>query len=114
MGQFGKITSLADLPGEREFTKLARRARELTDTGARAPARPKAAAKPVVVPADLEAALTRNRSAAATFESFSPSHRREYADWVAEAKRPETRSARIKQSIAWLAEGKQRHWKYQK
>jgi uncharacterized protein YdeI (YjbR/CyaY-like superfamily) len=114
MGQFGKITSLADLPAAREFAKLARRAKGLTDTGAKAPPRPKVAKKPVVVPADFRAALAKNRKAATTFVDFSPSHRREYIEWITEAKRAETRQARIEQAIAQLAEGKSRHWKYLK
>lgn len=56
--------------------------------------------------------LLEARAAAATFKAFPPSQRREYVEWIAEAKREETRGRRIAQAIEWLAEGKPRNWKY--
>jgi len=112
MGQFGKIGSLGDLPSKREFATLAKQARQLADDGVKPPPRPKNT-KPVVVPLLLTAALKKNAKARATFEGFSPSQRREYADWVAEAKTEATRERRVAQAVEWLAEGKQRNWKYQ-
>jgi uncharacterized protein YdeI (YjbR/CyaY-like superfamily) len=114
MGSFGRIRSLADLPEEAEFAQMAREAMALTDAGVKPPAKPKAERKPLVVPPALAVALAKNRKAAATFEGFSYSCRREYIDWIAEAKRDDTRDARVKQAVAWMAEGKQRHWKYQR
>ena len=114
MGQFGKIASLADLPPAPTFAKLARRARKLVDDGTKAPPKPKAAPRPVTVPADLKAALARNKKALAVFGDFAPSKRREYVDWIVQAKREETRKQRVSQSVAWIAEGKPRHWKYLK
>jgi uncharacterized protein YdeI (YjbR/CyaY-like superfamily) len=64
------------------------------------------------VPDDLADALARNAKARATFEAFSPSHRREYVEWITEARRAETRARRIDQTLARLAEGKPRNWKY--
>jgi uncharacterized protein YdeI (YjbR/CyaY-like superfamily) len=64
------------------------------------------------VPDYFSAALKKNRKALETFENFSYSHKKEYVQWVAEAKREETRAERIETSIAWLAEGKARNWKY--
>ena len=72
------------------------------------------AAKPVTVPEDLASALRRSRKARDAFESFSPSHRREYIEWITEAKRAETRERRLATTIEWLEEGKPRHWKYAK
>jgi len=66
------------------------------------------------VPQDFAAALAKDRKALATFEGFSPSKRRDYLEWITEAKREETRQARIAQSVTWLAEGKPRHWKYER
>ena len=71
------------------------------------------AAKPVVVPPELVAALRKNDKARAAFESFPPSCQREYSDWIAEAKRDETRAKRLATAIEWLSEGKRRHWKYE-
>ena len=65
------------------------------------------------MPDDLAAALARNAAAARTFEGFGPGARREYVDWVVEAKRDETRAKRIAQTVEWLAEGKKRNWKYE-
>ncbi len=79
--------------------------------------RPKARARlrppPVEVPDDLTAALKKNAKARKTFDGFSPSARREYVQWLTEAKREETRQKRLTQAVEWMAEGKQRNWKYQ-
>jgi uncharacterized protein YdeI (YjbR/CyaY-like superfamily) len=112
MGSFGKIRTLADLPSKGEFARLAREAMKLTDEGVKAPPRPKKARVTLVVPPDLQSALARNNKARAAFDTFSYSHRKEYLDWISEAKRDATRAARVKQAIAWMAEGKSRHWKY--
>ena len=64
------------------------------------------------VPADLKQALAKNARARAAFEAFSPSHRREYVQWIEEAKHEETRKKRLGTAIDWLAEGKSRNWKY--
>jgi uncharacterized protein YdeI (YjbR/CyaY-like superfamily) len=67
----------------------------------------------VEVPVELAAALKKNKAAGATFAAFSPGGRREYVDWIAEAKRQETKEKRVAQAVEWMAEGKQRNWKYQ-
>lgn len=113
MGQFGKIASLKDLPNEKTLIGYVREAARLDEEGVkpkRAIAKPKPAA---AAPDDLLALLRKNKKAATAFENFSPSHRREYIEWITEAKRDETRNKRLEQTIAWLAEGKSRHWKYQ-
>jgi uncharacterized protein YdeI (YjbR/CyaY-like superfamily) len=112
-GQFGRITALADLPPRRELVALVRKAAALAADGAiRAPRKP-AASKPAArVPDDLAAALGRDRAARATFERFSASHRREYIEWIEDAKREDTRARRLATTVEWLAEGKPRHWKY--
>lgn len=113
MGQFGRLTCLADLPPDDVLHELIRKAMALTDAGTR-PARAKAPPKPELeAPPELEAALSANAAARATFDGFPPSCRREYVDWVAEAKRPETRDKRIAQAVEWMAEGKRRNWKYE-
>ncbi|QEH37553.1 hypothetical protein OJF2_61440 [Aquisphaera giovannonii] len=114
MGQFGKITRIADLPSKRILTGHVKRAMKLNDEGVKAPARsrPKGPAKEIVVPEDLAAALAANARALETFERFPPGHRREYVDWIDEAKTQPTRLRRLEQAVAWLAEGKPRNWKY--
>jgi uncharacterized protein YdeI (YjbR/CyaY-like superfamily) len=92
----------------------------LNESAAKAtPAREKGTkSKPVVkdleVPEDLMAALRKNRQALAAFEGFSPSHRKEYVEWITDAKREVTRQKRLATAIEWLADGKPRHWKYMK
>jgi uncharacterized protein YdeI (YjbR/CyaY-like superfamily) len=114
MGLLGKITSLKELPDDRTMLRYIRTAAELnasTEAG-----RPRAVGKPkreLPVPADLAAALKKNKAAAETFAKFSPSHRREYIEWITEAKREETRAKRLATTLEWLAEGKPRNWKYQ-
>ena len=114
MGSFGKVRSLADLPSGGDFAKMAREAMKLTDDNVKAPPRPRVEREPLVVPADLKAALAKNRKAQAAFDAFSYSHRKEYVEWITEARREETRTARVVQAVEWMAEGRQRHWKYDK
>ena len=72
------------------------------------------APKPALeAPQEFVSALKKSKAAAKAFDAFSPSCKREYVEWIAEAKRPETRDRRIAQAIEWIAEGKQRNWKYQ-
>jgi len=112
MGDFGRITSIADLPGEAELTALVHKAMALIDAGAK-PVRNKTAKPGLEMPDDLAAALAANPAAQATYDGFPPSCRREYLEWVIEAKRPETRARRIAQAVAMMAEGKRRNWKYE-
>lgn len=115
MGQFGRITKLSDLPNEKTLVDYVRKAVELNEAGVKVPrpARPKAP-RTLVVPNDFASALTKNPKARKTFENFSYSNRKEYVDWVTEARREETRRQRLATSIQWLAEGKSRNWKYER
>jgi bacteriocin resistance YdeI/OmpD-like protein len=45
-------------------------------------------------------------------DKFSPSHRREYIEWLTEAKTEATRAKRLATALEWMAEGKPRNWKY--
>jgi len=112
MGQFGRITSIEDLPGRRELETLVSKAMKLTEEGVKPP-RDKHRKEPFTVPQDLRRALDGNPAAAATFEAFPPSAQRDYVDWITQAKREETRTKRLNQAIEWLAEGKRRNWKYE-
>jgi len=112
MGQFGRLTSVEDLPDPNTLAELIRKAMALTDAGVKPP-RNKTTKAPFEVPTELTAALQGNEAASATFEAFPPSCRREYVEWVTEAKRPETRAKRVAQAVEWMAEGKRRNWKYE-
>jgi uncharacterized protein YdeI (YjbR/CyaY-like superfamily) len=113
MGQFGRLTSIADLPPDGEFDALIRQGVELATT-APAPRPPKHGPKP---PAKLHpefaAALTASPKAKQALDGFPPSAQREYLDWISEAKQDATRRKRIADAVQWLSEGKRRHWKYE-
>lgn len=112
MGSFGRITSLADLPGRSVFRRYVRKAMRLNEQGVKAPREKARPREPIPMHPELRRALARDAKAGATFKAFSPSHRREYLEWIAEAKQDETRARRIAQAVEWLAEGKHRNWKY--
>lgn len=113
MGSYGKMTSLGDLPPRKTLLAHLRKAMKLKEDGVKSPKR-KPAPKPApVMPEDLAAALAGNRAAQATFDAFPPGCRREYIEWIVEAKRAETRTKRLAQAVAWMAEGKRRNWKYE-
>ncbi|MGQ0659920.1 YdeI/OmpD-associated family protein [Sphingosinicella sp.] len=111
MGQFGRLTSLDDLPDRDRLIALTRDSMALIDSGAKPP-RATAKKAPFTVPQDMQAAIGANSAARATFDGFPPSAQREYVEWVTEAKSDATRGKRLAQSVEWLAEGKRRHWKY--
>ena len=113
MGQFGRLTSVEDLPPDSELDALIREAAELAKT-APAPRKVKHEPNPPAeVHPEFAAALKANPKAQATLDGFPPSARREYLDWIAEAKQDKTRAKRIATAIEWLSEGKKRHWKYE-
>jgi uncharacterized protein YdeI (YjbR/CyaY-like superfamily) len=108
-----KIVSLDDLPPDKVMLAYIREAVDLNKSGIKEEKPKKVPRKEVEVPKDLLAALKKNKKALATFEAFSPSHKREYVEWITEAKKEETRVKRVTTAIEWLNEGKSRHWKYQ-
>ncbi|HXF99893.1 MAG TPA: YdeI/OmpD-associated family protein [Bacteroidota bacterium] len=114
MGNLGKITSLKDLPSDRILIKYIKEAAKLNEEGVKVDRTKSATKKPLTIPADLASALKKNRKALQVFEKFPPSHKREYIEWITEAKRPETRAKRIATTLQWLSEGKSRNWKYEK
>ena len=113
-GQLGRLESVDDLPSERKLIAMVKDAVARRDAGIK-PTRTKTAPKaPIGVPAYFAAALKTNNKAQAAFDAFSPSHRREYVEWITEAKQDATRQRRIAQALEWLAEGKSRNWKYER
>jgi len=109
-----KITGVSELPPKKKMVASVREAIRLNEEGVKAP-RPNARKKsPLKMPADLAAALKKNKKAQAAFNAFPPSHKREYLEWILDAKREETRKKRIASAIEWIAEGKSRNWKYQR
>jgi uncharacterized protein YdeI (YjbR/CyaY-like superfamily) len=119
MGSLGRITTLRDLPPDKQMIALIRQATAFIEGGnytSPIAARHKVVKAPktaVEAPPEFTSALKQNKQAASVFTAFSPSCQREYLEWIAEAKRPETRDKRITTAVEWIAEGKQRNWKYQ-
>jgi uncharacterized protein YdeI (YjbR/CyaY-like superfamily) len=113
MGDYGKIASLDDLPPAEEMkAKLLAASDTIRQGGGMARAK-KAPREAIPMPDDFAQALEAQSAAQAVFEGFPPSARREYLEWVVEAKQPATRAKRIAQAVEWLAEGKRRNWKYE-
>lgn len=114
MGHFGRVTSLKDLPSDRQFIEYVRKAAELNEQGIKKPAdlKPKSARRELTIPEYFRVALLKNKKAAATFEGFSYTNKKEYLEWITEAKREGTRSHRLQTAVAWMADGKPRNWKY--
>jgi len=113
MGQFGRLTTVSDLPSDDEFDELVRQAAALART---APAPRKSKHEPKPPPEmhpEFANALAANPTAKATLDGFPPSAQRDYLEWISEAKQDATRANRIATAVEWLAEGKRRHWKYQ-
>ncbi len=110
----GKIADVDQLPPEKFMVEYVKRAAKLNDEG---PTKRAAAGKPkpaVKVPPSFAKVLKGNPKALATFEGFPPSHKREYVEWIVEAKQEATRERRIATASEWLAKGKSRNWKYEK
>jgi uncharacterized protein YdeI (YjbR/CyaY-like superfamily) len=114
MGNLGRIENLDEMPPDKVIIDFIKQAKKLNDDNVKLPARvPKEKAE-IKLPDYFNAALKKNKAAKATFEAFSPTNKREYLEWITEAKTEPTREKRLDQAIEWMAEGKQRNWKYQK
>ncbi len=109
-----RLTNESQLPSDEVLLDYIREAVRLNESGPPPRKRSKEARPEIAPPDDFVAALRRNRKALATFESFPPSRRSEYVEWVEEAKKEETRRSRIDTAVEWMAEGKPRNWKYMK
>jgi uncharacterized protein YdeI (YjbR/CyaY-like superfamily) len=115
MGHFDRITSLKDLPGDKILIAYIKEAALLNEKGIKKPGPAAKAPKAALPePVELTAALKKNKKARMAFDAFPPSHRREYIEWITEAKTEATREKRIATTVEWLVEGKSRNWKYQK
>lgn len=112
MGQFGRVRSVDDLPSREALVRLVREAAGLNEAGVSAP-RARKPRRPLKPPAPLTAALKKNTGAAATWTKLPPSHRREYIEWILEAKTEPTRARRLATTLEWLAKGRSMNWKYQ-
>lgn len=114
MGRFGRLTSVDDLPPEAEFATMVTKAAAMIGAAPAAP-RPRKHPKPEIrTPAELTDVFRLDAAARGQWEALAPSCRREYAEWIEDAKRPETRSRRVATALAQIAEGRKLNWKYEK
>jgi uncharacterized protein YdeI (YjbR/CyaY-like superfamily) len=111
MGQFGRVRTIADLPPKSVLRRYVKEAARLNAEGVK-PARSRRPKPALPIPADLAGALRRNRTARSGFERLTPAQRREYIEWIGEAKRETTRASRVRTTVEWVAEGKRLNWKY--
>jgi uncharacterized protein YdeI (YjbR/CyaY-like superfamily) len=109
----GKMTAVTDLPARPAFAKALRRAAQLNSDGVAVPKGRQAPKPAIAMPREFARALAANKQAKASFDGFSPSHKREYLEWIVDARKDETRARRIEQAIAWLTQGKHRNWRYE-
>ena len=115
MGHFGRITSMANLPPDAVLIEYIKKAAAVNEAGIKKPVEKKKAATRVLeIPDYFMAALRKNKKALATFEAYPYSHKKEYVQWVTEAKRDETRDRRLAQTVTRLAEGKTRNAEYER
>lgn len=115
MGHLGQIRSLQDLPSDKILIRYIKEAVKLNKEGVKLPSKVKSSeSKTIEVPDYFKNILRKNKKAEKTFEEFSYSHKKEYVQWITEAKTEETREKRINTAIEWLSEGKKRNWKYEK
>lgn len=118
-GWFDRVTRVEDLPTDKQLIEFVRQAALLIESGNQTSPmsgrnkKAKAKNSSVTMTREFSAALKKSKKAATVFSAFSPSCKREYIEWIADAKRPETRDKRIATAIEWISQGKQRNWKYQ-
>jgi uncharacterized protein YdeI (YjbR/CyaY-like superfamily) len=113
MGQYGRITDVATMPADGVLTAALDKALAIIDSGVK-PKRPARARKPEAeTPPALFEALAADAQASANWNAFSPSCRREYCEWVSDAKRAGTRASRVAKTIAQVRDGKKLNWKYE-
>ena len=111
-GEFGRLESLDDLPSDATLVKMVKEAVALNDAGVKVPRVAKGPKKPLTAPPYMLAAIKKNKKAQATYQAFSPSCKREYVEWITDAKTDATRDRRLATAVEWMAEGKVRNWKY--
>ncbi len=114
MGSLGRIASIKELPSKKILVKYIKEAIQLNEKGVIVPKKKPATTKEVKIPEDFANALAKSKKAGKVFDEFSPSHKKEYIEWIVDAKREETRIKRIETALEWIAEGKGKNWKYER
>jgi uncharacterized protein YdeI (YjbR/CyaY-like superfamily) len=111
-GNFDRITKLSDLPSDEILKDFILQAIALKDNDYKAPAKKPTAKAPIAEPDYFLTALNEHPKAKAIYDAFSPSHKREYLEWITEAKTEATLLKRTESAMELMAEGKSKNWKY--
>lgn len=114
MGNFDRITSLKDLPSDKILIAYIKEAAKLNEENVKLPQRKKTQVAELEIPVDFAAALKKNKKAQTVFDNFSPGKKKDYIEWISEAKAEATKLKRIETAVEWIAEGKGRNWKYER
>ncbi|HEY6906296.1 MAG TPA: YdeI/OmpD-associated family protein [Ignavibacteriaceae bacterium] len=114
MGNLGRITGLENLPPDKIMIDFLKQARQINEEGLKVSVKKKAPKTGLKIPAYFTVALKKNKAAETAFKNFSYAHKKEYLQWITEAKTEPTRLKRLETAIEWMSEGKSRNWKYMK
>src|ERR1700744_4798987 len=113
-GSFGRIEKMEDLPPAEVLADFVRQIIAINESGIKEPKKPVTPKSEIAMPDDFKELLSANATAVGYFEDFSPSKKREYLEWIVDAKSDATRLKRMEQALEWISDGKSRHWKYQR
>lgn len=115
MGHLGRITSLKDLPGDKVLKGYIKEAMKLNEEGIKLPSKAKTGEKKeLIIPDYFMSALKRSKKAKEVFDAFSYTNKKDYVEWLTEAKTEVTREKRMATALEWISDGKIRNWKYLK
>jgi uncharacterized protein YdeI (YjbR/CyaY-like superfamily) len=114
LGKRTRITSMKDLPPDNQLSGFIKEAMKINDQGIKVSKTRSIEKKELIIPDYFTKALSKNKKALKIFESSSYSFKKEYIDWITEAKTEETRDKRMISALEWIAEGKGRNWKYER
>lgn len=112
MGHLGKITGMKDLPNEKKLLAWLMDAVKLNEVNMKLPVQQKQDNGTFIIHLEFKKGLRKYPEAGKNFHSMSDSHKKEYTNWINEARRDETRKKRIDLAIEWLLQGKNMNWKY--
>lgn len=113
MGQLGRISTKADLPSAAVLKKYIKFSHQQNIVApVKKVIKKSPADRELQIPELLEKALRKNKKALEHFDKMSYSHKKEYVQWIEEAKQEATRLTRLEKAMLWLSEGKHRNWQY--
>jgi uncharacterized protein YdeI (YjbR/CyaY-like superfamily) len=115
MGHLGQIKELKDLPKDKILKAYIKQAMKLNESGVKLKTKPKVTGiKELDTPDYFVKALKKNKAAWEMWSGFTPGKKKEYIEWLEDAKAEATRDKRMATAVEWISEGKIRNWKYQK